>query len=141
MPLDTALRTKDKSIVTRITPVFVYRTHYSHTASYRIVWLEYSLSVLAWVSKSLSLEEWTSYLPDTQVQDHDHEGEKSVARSQPDKQRGTTYGHIGFHRHPAGFSPGRPGKQRGSQGSGSASLRLDCRSRFPSAKRQYDQRL
>ena len=53
--------------------VNIYRTHYSHPASYRIVWLEYSLFILAWTSKSLSFEKWTSYLPDTQVQGTKHE--------------------------------------------------------------------
>ena len=57
-------------IVTRLTPVFVYRTQYSHAASYyRIVWLERALFVLTCTSKPLSLENWISYLPDTQVQD------------------------------------------------------------------------
>ena len=80
MPLDTALRTKDKSIVTRITPVFVYRTHNSHTVSYCVVWLEYSLFVLAWISKSLSLEKWMSYLPDTQAQGTKHEERRACER-------------------------------------------------------------
>ena len=61
------------NIVTRTTPVFVYHTHHLHTVSYRIVWLEYSLFVLACVPKSLSFEKWTSYLPDTQVEDTKHE--------------------------------------------------------------------
>ena len=34
------------SIVTRITPVFIYDTYYSHTLSYRNVWLGYSLFIL-----------------------------------------------------------------------------------------------
>ena len=55
---------------------------HSHTVSYRIVWLEYSLFVLAWVSKPLSFEMWASYLPDPHVQDTKHE-EKRTCEWQP----------------------------------------------------------
>ena len=62
-----------KSIVTGIAPVFVYRTHHSPTAYYRMMRRENSLFVLASTSKAQSLEKWTPYLPDTQVQDTKHE--------------------------------------------------------------------
>ena len=69
---------KRESTVTRTTPVFVYHTHHSHTVSYRIVRLEYSLFVLACVPKSLSFEKWTSYLPEPQVQDTKREERRTL---------------------------------------------------------------
>ena len=53
--------------------MIIYHMHHSHTVNYSIVWLEYSLFVLAWFPKSLSIETCTPYLPDTQVQDTKHE--------------------------------------------------------------------
>ena len=58
--------------------MFVYHTHHSPIAYYRIVWLEYSLFVLAWTSKSLSFEKSTSYLPEPQVQDTKREERRTL---------------------------------------------------------------
>ena len=78
MFLDTALRTEDKTLsdVSPLCSYIVRITRILHV-SYRIVWLDYSLFVLARIPQSLSFEKRTSYLHDTHVQGTKHEERKT----------------------------------------------------------------